>query len=137
MVELNDFYNKYTEEIAIIKSNQNMQDRHIADMEKDIQDLKNENKAIYEINTNVRLLAEGMNTVKNDITEFKDDIKNVRADYTKLDEKVGKEMTDIKKDINDVQNQPDKSKAAWWDKVVWVLVGGTLSALVAILIDKL
>ena len=136
-MEFNEFYSKYTEDIAVIKSNQSMHDRHIADMEKDIQDLKNENKAIYEINTNVRLLAEGMNTVKNDINEFKDDIKNVRAEYTKLDEKVGKEVKDIKKDINDVQHQPEKSKAAWWDKVVWLVVGGTLSAIVALLLNRL
>ena len=136
-MELNEFYNKYTEDIAVIKSNQNVHDKRITDMEKDITDLKNENKAIYEINTNVRLLAESMKNMQDDVTEFKGDIKNVHADYNKLDEKLDNEMTNIKKDINEVQQQPYKAKADWWDKVVWLIAGGGISAAVALIINNL
>ena len=99
-MEFNDFYAKYAEDMAVVRSNQNAHDKRINTIEKEIDELKNESKAIYEINTNVRLLAEGMSTVKDDIAESKD----------------------------------ERAKAAWYDKVVWLVVGGGISAVVAFLL---
>lgn len=136
-MEFNDFYTKYTEDMAVIRSNQNVHDKRLSSMEKEISDLKNESKAIYEINTNVRLLAEGMTAVKDDIAESKEDIKSVKSDYSKLNEKFDKEMSTVKDNLNDVRAMPEKAKAAWYDKVVWLVIGGGLSAVLAIIIDKL
>ena len=125
-MEINEFYTKYAEDMAAIRSNQNIHEKRINNVEKDIEELQKESKAIYEINTNVRLLAESMTTVKQDIAEQKADTKAVKQDITKL-----------KEDINDVREEPTKAKAAWWDKVVWLIAGGCISTLVAFLINSL
>lgn len=126
MMELNEFYTKYVEDMAAVRSNQNAHEKRINNIEKDIEDLQKESKAIYEINTNVRLLAEGMSTVRQDIAEQKADTKTVKADITKL-----------KEDITDVQNQPARTKAMWWDKVIWLIAGACISTIVAFLISSL
>ena len=136
-MELNEFYAKYAEDMAVVRSNQNVCDKRINKMEKSIEELQRENKAIYEINTNVRLLAESMTTVKNDIAETKENIKEVKSTHIKLGEKVDKEISAVKEDINEVKTQPEKAKAAWWDKVLWLVVGGCLSAVVTFLIGKM
>lgn len=136
-MEFNDFYTKYSEDIAAIRSTQNIHEKHINDMHKEIDQLKSESKALYEINTNVRLLAENMNTVKTDIGEAKDNIKEVKIAHNKLNEKFDKEISEVKNDINDVKVQPTKAKADWWDKVVWLVVGGGLSAVVALVLEHI
>ena len=136
-MELNDFYNKYAEDMAVIRSNQHVHDERLTKMEKDIEALQKENKAIYEINTNVRLLAESMTTVKQDIAETKENIKEVKSTHIKLGERVDKEISAVREDINDVRSQPEKAKAAWWDKVVWLVAGGFISAALAIIIEKM
>lgn len=136
-MELSDFYNKYAEDMAVLRSNQHVHDERLTKMEKDIEALQKENKAIYEINTNVRLLAESMTTVKQDIAETKENIKEVKSTHIKLGEKVDKEISAVKKDINEVRSQPEKAKAAWWDKVVWLVAGGFISAALAIIIEKM
>ena len=136
-MEFNDFYTKYSEDMAAMRSTQNIHEKRINDNEKAIELLKNENKAIYEINTNVRLLAEHMNTVKTDIAETKENIKEVKVAYNEMGKKFDTEITEVKDDINEVKTQPVKSKADWWDKVVWLIVGGSLSTLLVFLLDKL
>ena len=136
-MELSDFYNKYAEDMAVIRSNQHVHDERLTKMEKDIEALQKENKAIYEINTNVRLLAESMTTVKQDIAETKENIKEVKITHIKLGERVDKEISAVKEDINEVRSQPEKAKAAWWDKVVWLVAGGFISAALAIIIEKM
>lgn len=136
-MELSDFYNKYAEDMAVIRSNQHVHDERLTKMEKDIEALQKENKAIYEINTNVRLLAESMTTVKQDIAETKENIKEVKSTHIKLGERVDKEISAVREDINEVRSQPEKAKAAWWDKVVWLVAGGFISAALAIIIEKM
>ena len=109
-------------------------EERIGHIEKDIEQLQVENKAIYEINTNVRLLAEGMSSVKDDVAAVKEDVKKNNAQISKLDEKFDDEQSKLRDEVNDIRSMPDKAKAAWWDKVVWLIVGGAISAVVTAII---
>lgn len=109
----------------------------ITNLENAVDKLNQENHAIYELNTNVRILAENMSTVKNDVAEVKDDIKSVKSDYTTLGDKVDTEIAKVQHNVEEAKNMPTKSKAEWWDKVLWLVVGGGLTAIVSGVIDKI
>jgi len=106
-------------------------------VESSIKKLETENKAIYEINTNVKLLAEGMMTVKQDLTDVKEDIQDVKSNHSQLGNKFETELDSVKTEINEVKNIPNNTKAAWWDKVIWLIVGGCLTALVTAVISNI
>lgn len=116
-------------EIQNLKIQSGIQDQRLDNMESEMKQLHIENKAIYEINTNVRLLAESMTTVKNDVADFKEDIKDVKRENSRLGERFDSELNVVKADVNEVRNMPNKVKAAWWDKLAWLVVGGVASAI--------
>ena len=78
-----------------------------------------------------------MNSVRTDISDVKEDVKGVKNNQTGYNEKLNNEINSIKDDLNNVKNQPDKSKAEWWDKVIWLVVGGALTAIVTGVIDRI
>lgn len=124
-------------EVQNLKIQSGIHEQRLENIETEMKQLHIENKAIYEINTNVRLLAENMNSVKNDVADFKEDIKDVKRENLKLGERFDSELNVVKADVNEVRNMPNKAKADWWDKVIWLIVGGTLSALVTIVVTHL
>lgn len=121
-------------EVQNLKVKSGIQDQRLESIETEIKQLHIENKAIYEINTNVRLLAENMNSVKNDVADFKDDLKDVKRENSKLGERFESEIQEVRTDMGEIRNMPNTAKAAWWDKVIYLIVGGCVSALVTAVI---
>lgn len=117
-------------ELQDLKVKSSVHEQRISMMEKDVLELKEESKALYEINTNVRLLAESMSAVKNDVADVKVTVKDVKAKNSQLGTRFEEELDGVREELNEVKNQPNKSKAEWWDKVVWLIVGGGLSAII-------
>ena len=117
-------------EVQDLKVKSSVHEQRISMMEKDVLELKEESKALYEINTNVRLLAESMSSVKNDVADVKITVKDVKARNSQLGTRFEEELDGVREELNEVKNQPNKSKAEWWDKVVWLIVGGGLTAIV-------
>lgn len=117
-------------EVQDLKVKSSVHEQRISMMEKDVLELKEESKALYEINTNVRLLAESMSAVKNDVADVKVTVKDVKAKNSQLGTRFEEELDGVREELNEVKNQPNKSKAEWWDKVVWLIVGGGLSAII-------
>lgn len=117
-------------EVQDLKVKSSVHEQRISMMEKDVLELKEESKALYEINTNVRLLAESMSSVKNDVADVKITVKDVKAKNSQLGTRFEEELDGVREELNEVKNQPNKSKAEWWDKVVWLIVGGGLTTIV-------
>lgn len=117
-------------ELQDLKVKSSVHEQRISMMEKDVVELKEESKALYEINTNVRLLAESMSSVKNDVADVKITVKDVKDKNSQLGTRFEEELDGVREELNEVKNQPNKSKAEWWDKVVWLIVGGGLTAIV-------
>lgn len=87
------------------KSNQHRLD----EAEADIKELQEKNNALYEMNSNIRTLSEGILSVKTDVQEIR------------------VEQGEMKSDINDLKNAPSKSKAKAFDtawKFIATAVGG-------------
>ena len=124
-------------ELQDLKVKSSVHEQRISMMEKDVLELKEESKALYEINTNVRLLAESMSSVKNDVADVKVTVKDVKARNTQLGTKFEEELDSVREELNEVKNQPNKSKAEWWDKVVWLIVGGGITAVVTGIISSI
>lgn len=83
-----------------------------------VEGLREESKAIYELGSSVRIIADSL-------TGMKDDLKEVKSSQVGLTEKIGC----IKQDVADARNQPIKSKSEWFDKILWVIVGGAVAYL--------
>ena len=87
----------------------------IEEMKIDIKDIKTENKALYELATSVKLIAQDMGSIKQDIAE----VKNGQVDLAiKMDTEISKVKEDqckIKDDILVVKNIENNTKAKKWD----------------------
>lgn len=88
----------------------------IEDAEADIKELKEKNNALYEINANIRTLSEGILTVKTDIQE-------VRV-----------EQGEMKSDIADLKNAPDKTKAGIFTNVSKLIFTSIVTGIVAFIL---
>lgn len=128
---------QFTIDLQDLKVHCSVYEQRLSKAEKEIEQLHAENKAIYEINTNVKILAEGMSVMKKDVLDVKEGVKHSNERSAKLDEKFDAELDKIKIDVNDIKNNPNKVKAEWWDKIMWLIVGGVVSAGVTALIAAL
>lgn len=88
-----EFNENHLTTITQIDERSKSNSHRLDDAEADIRDLKEKNNALYEINANIRTLSEGILTVKTDIQEVK------------------VEQGEMKSDIADLKNAPDKAKA--------------------------
>lgn len=87
----------------------------IDEIKNDISDIRSEQKAIYDINTNIQLITQTMGVMKTDITEVKKDMGGVKEKVNILENKPA----------NDTYQKFDIIK----DKISWVLVGGVIAYL--------
>ena len=111
-------------ELQEVKSRSSSNTHRIDKLEQSVDDLRGESKAIYELGSSVRIMADNL-------TGMKDDIKEVKTGQSDLNEKI----SNIKQDVADARNQPIKSKSEWFDKIVWLIVGGVGAYIVTQIIE--
>lgn len=111
-------------ELQEVKSRSSSNTHRIDKLEQSVDDLREESKAIYELGSSVRIMADNL-------TGMKDDIKEVKTGQSDLNEKI----SNIKQDVADARNQPIKSKSEWFDKIVWLIVGGVGAYIVTQIIE--
>lgn len=107
--------NVHSVEIAKLKEQNKSQD-------KDIMDLKDTQRMMYEMNTNIKLLVEKIGNTNDDLVEMKGDITGIKSD-----------MSGMKEDINEVKIQADKKDAKKWDKLIWLIIGVVVTAIAGII----
>lgn len=107
--------NVHSVEIAKLKEQNKNQD-------KDIVDLKDTQRMMYEMNTNIKLLVEKIGNTNDDLFEMKGDITGIKSD-----------MSGMKEDINEVKIQADKKDAKKWDKLIWLIIGVVVTAIAGII----
>ena len=111
-------------ELQEVKSRSSSNTHRIDKLEQSVDDLREESKAIYELGSSVRIMADNL-------TGMKDDIKEVKTGQSDLNEKI----SNIKHDVADARNQPIRSKSEWFDKIVWLIVGGVGAYIVTQIIE--
>lgn len=91
------------------KSNTNQ----IEEIKSDIKEIKQDQKAIYELSTAVKLVAQNVGSIQNDVTEIKQGQKDLS---TKVDTQIKEIKTDvdcrvsgITDKINDIERKPYKT----------------------------
>ncbi len=96
--------------IAEIDARCSSNTHQIEELKNDISDIRSEQKAIYDINTNIQLITQTMGIMNCDIKEVKQDISGV------------------KEKVNILENKPAcetyKKFDAIKDKILWVFIGG-------------
>ena len=84
------------------KSNQRRLDRH----ESEIKDIREENKALYELSTSIKLIVQDMSGIREDLKDVKQDMSDVKNGQDKLAAKV-----------SEIEHKPAEETAAMWGKV--------------------
>ena len=97
---------KLTETCERSKSNTHQ----IEEIKNDIKEVKQDQKAIYELTSSVKIIANNLETIKIDISE-------VKQGQSCLADKMDKEISNVKNDLSEVKNAPEKSKAKKWDDI--------------------
>lgn len=93
----------------------------ITELKADIKEMKNEQKAIYEINSNIQLMAQSITTVKDEVCDLKKDMGNQNRD---LKNDIGK----VNQRISAVESKPTEQILSRYnsikEKVITIIVTG-------------
>lgn len=111
----NDIIKELTEVSALAHHNE-IQLKEVKD---DIVEIQKENRALYDIVTSVKIIAQ-------DMTYIKKDIETVKTN-----------QTDLRDQISDLRSSPNKAKAQWWDKAIGAIVGAVGMAVLGYVLNNL
>ena len=87
--------------------------------EADIKDLNEKNNALFEMSASIKNLSEGIATVKTDVREIR------------------VEQGEMKSEISDLKNAPNKTKAGWVDNIGKLVITSIVTGIVAFLLGTL
>lgn len=93
-----------TETAARARSNT----KQIEEIKTEIKDIKNEQKALYELSTGVKLMVQDMSYIKDSVNEVKEGQKS-------LENKMDEQISDVKQKIAKVD---DKGKVDLWHDII-------------------
>lgn len=118
-----DFIKELTETTERSKSNTHQ----IEEVKAEIKDIRIENRALYELTSSVKLIAQDMGNIKDDIS----DVKNGQKE---LSEKVNK----VTQEVENVKNKDDiemgrNTKKVFWEVVSKILAGLAVSGITALI----
>ena len=139
MATASELLNKDIEELKkannVMTVSINSHDTRLTLLETAVKEQQAKSDAIQEMNINVRLLAENMSAMKTDMSDVKQDIKNVNIKTDQTREHLDEKLSNMKIEIDNVRNEPSKQKANSFDKIVWIIVGGGVTAIVTHIIS--
>ncbi len=113
-----EFNEGYVKDIAEIGERCSSNSRRLDAVEEDVKTIKDDYKAIYEICANMKTLAEG-------VVDIKGDIKTIKS-----------EQGEMKSQISDLRNAPDKNKAKWMDKAIGAVIGAVGMAVLGYILSN-
>lgn len=114
-MEDNEIIKEITETKALAESNKT----NIAEMKDKIEKMEKEQKAIHEIATSVKLIAQDMKNIRDNVTDLKTSQSQMRDE------------------MNDIKNSSIERKAAWMDKIVGAIVGAVGAGVLAYLLTQI
>lgn len=105
-----EFNEGYARDIIEIGERCKSNSHRLDTVEEDVKTIKDDYKALYEMSANMKTLTEG-------VIDMKDDVKTIKS-----------EQGEMKSQISDLRNAPDKNKAKWMDKAIGAIIGAVGSA---------
>ena len=109
----------------------------IDEIKEDIKEMKLENKALYELTTSVKLIAQDMSSIKQDITEVKCGQEKLSVKMDSEISKVKDEQEKIKYNISEVKFCPTTEKAKSFEKIKWIVISVITTAITTGIISNL
>lgn len=114
-------------ELQEVKSTTESNEKRLDKLETIVENIRIENKAIYDLSATVKSLAESMADIKSDIKEVKVDVKDGQSNMTK---KFNEELAPIKTDVEELKTKPLQTKSSIVDKIIWLVVSGVIAFIV-------
>lgn len=114
-----EFNEGYVKDIAEIGERCKSNSHRLDDVEVAVKRLEDKNETLFEISANMRTLTEG-------VVNIKDDVKAIKS-----------EQGEMKSQISDLRNAPDRKKSQWWDKAIGAIVGAVGMAILGYVLNNL
>ena len=93
--------------------------RRLEKVEEKVDEIERQNHALYEITASVKTLADGIGSVKKDVREIKD------------------EQSEMKTQIQNIENNPVRTKAKWFDAIGKLIVTAVVSGVAAFILGQI
>lgn len=81
--------------LSDIDSRSKSNGHRIDKLEDEVKEIRTENKAIYELTTSIKLMAQDMTSIKTDLAEVKDGQKTMAKEVAEVKNKPAQETADI------------------------------------------
>lgn len=113
--------NEEIKRLAEVEQRSKSNTHAIEELKESIKEVRSEQKAIYEINANIKLMAQSVASVKEDVSDMKEDISNTNKE---VKDDIGK----VKERISAIESKPDKDTASTYrkykDTIIAMIVTG-------------
>lgn len=114
-MEMTEIIRELSETSALAKHNE----LQIQEMKEKITNIQEENRAIHDIATSVKLIAQDVNYIKTDVSTVKTS------------------QNDLRKELSEVKQSSTKAKAKWLDKAIGAIIGAVGAGVLAFLLNTL
>lgn len=122
--------NSIIKELAEISERSKSNTHRIDELNVKVDKLTEQNTAIIELGTSVKLLNKELIHMREDTDK---NFATVKEDVGELSDTVKQ----VQKDINEVKIEPSKQKAETLDKVRWLIVSGAISGILGFVIGMI
>ncbi len=113
--------NEEIKRLAEVEQRSKSNTHAIEELKEEIKEVQNEQKALYEINANIKLMAQSVASVKEDVSDMKDDISNTNKE-------VKDDIRKVKERVTNIENKPDRDDATvfrkYRDSIIALIVTG-------------
>ena len=106
-------------EITEVSQREKSNSHRIDEIENDIKDLQESNKAIYQINTNLEKMCMSLAYTNEKLDENTQDIKTV------------------KKEIAEVKAEPNRQKARWIDTIIQLAIAAIAGGIIGFVLNAI
>lgn len=114
-----EFKDEYLEKIVEADTRSRENSLKIEEVKISVKGLEEQNHTLIAIAESVKTLGEGIGSVKGDVKEIK------------------KDQADMKEEIREIKNNPEKTKAKWFDRIGKTIVTAIVSGIAAFILGQL
>ena len=114
-----EFKDEHLEKLCKTAQKSEDNERRIEQVEEDVRNLTEKNCALYEMAASVKVLSEGVVSIKKDVGEIK------------------KEQGEMKTEIQDIKNNPMRTKALWFDTIGKLIITAVVSGVAAFILGQI
>lgn len=114
-----EFKDEHLEKIVTADQRSEENARRLDKAERKIDEIEKQNHVLYEITASVKSLADGIGSVEKDVKEIKN------------------EQGEMKTQIQNIKNNPMRTKARWFDTIGKLIITAVVSGVAAFILGQI